>query len=210
MRIRHGSRSGRVPGSPLERTRWAFCQLPFKTEQVVQEVVVPLHRIGGPGTLQPAADGVDAFAGAEGVFPAEALLLDRRGFGQSADIFVRIGGAVGFTERVPAGDQGDRLRIIHRHAGERLADVPRRGDRVRLSVRSFRVDVDQTHLNGAKGTGELAVATVALVAKPLALMSPLDALFGYPDNLSPAGETERLEAHRFQGNVTRENHQVGP
>ncbi|MBZ5523938.1 MAG: hypothetical protein LAP21_17010, partial [Acidobacteriia bacterium] len=34
-----------------------------------------------------------------------------------------------------------------RHAGERLPDIPRRSDWIRLSVGPFRIHVDQAHLN---------------------------------------------------------------
>ena len=62
------------------------------------------------------------------------------------------------AERVAAGDQRDRLLVVHRHALERLADIPRRGERVRLAVRPFRIDVDQTHLHGGERILKFAVA----------------------------------------------------
>src|SRR5258708_7498376 len=102
------------------------------------------------------------------------------------------------------------LLVIHRHASERLADIPGRGDRIRLTVRPFRIDVDQAHLNGGERIFELPVAAVARVSKPGVLRPPVDVLFGLPDVLAPAGEAEGLEPHRLQGDVTGENHQVGP
>ena len=121
-----------------------------------------------------------------------------------------VAGAVGLAEGVAAGDQRDRLLVVHRHAAERLADVPGRGERVRVAVRAFRVDVDQAHLHGGERVFELPVAGVALVAEPLGLGAPVDVLLGLPDVLAPAGEAEGLEAHRLQRDVAGEDHQVGP
>ena len=72
---------------------------------------------------RPAGDRVGALAGAEAVLPAEALLLDGAALGLGADV-VGVDGAVGLAERVAADDERDRLLVVHRHAAERLADVP--------------------------------------------------------------------------------------
>src|SRR5438046_1561915 len=118
--------------------------------------------------------------------------------------------AVGLSEGVTARDQGDRLLVVHRHPAERLADVPGRGERVRVAVRALRVDVDEAHLNGAERVGEFAVAAVALVTEPGGLRAPVDVLLRLPGVYSAAAEAERLEAHRLQGDVAGEDHQVGP
>ena len=56
---------------------------------------------------------------------------------------------------------------------------------------------------------DLPVLVVALVAEPRFLAAPVD-LLGLPDVLSPEGEAERLEPHRFVGTVAGEDDQVGP
>src|SRR5512139_1018364 len=118
--------------------------------------------------------------------------------------------AVGLAERVTARYERNRLLVVHRHASEDLADIPRRSDRVRVAVGAFRGHIDQAHLNGAEGLLEFPVTGVALVSKPLALGTPVDILFRFPDVLTPAAETEGLETHRFQSDVAGEDHQVGP
>jgi hypothetical protein len=55
----------------------------------------------------------------------------------SAPTFDAIAGAVGLAEGVAAGDQRDGLLVVHRHAGEGLADVARRCERVGLAVRAL-------------------------------------------------------------------------
>ena len=88
---------------------------------------------------------------------------------------------MGLAERVPAGNERHRLLVVHRHAAEGLANVPRGGDRIRVAVRPFRVHVDEAHLHGAEGIRQLPVAAVALVAEPRGLGPPVD-LLGLPDD----------------------------
>ena len=113
------------------------------------------------------------------------------------------------AERVPAGDEGDGLLVVHGHPPERLADVDGRGQRVRVAVGALRVHVDEAHLDGGQRVGELAVAAVALVIEPGVLRAPVDVL-GLPGVLAPAAEAERREPHRLQGAVAGEDHEVGP
>ena len=114
------------------------------------------------------------------------------------------------AERVPAGDERDGFLIVHRHARERLPDIPRRGERIRLAIRTFRIDVDQTHLHGGERLLKLAIAVVAFVSEPFAFRSPIDILLGFPHVFAATTETEGLESHRFERDVAGEDDQVGP
>ena len=58
---------------------------------------------------------------------------------------IGVAGAVGLAEGVATDDQRGGLLVVHRHPAERLADVVRRGDRIRLAFGAFRIDVDQAH-----------------------------------------------------------------
>ena len=141
---------------------------------------------------------------------------------------------MGFAEGMAARNQGDGFFVIHRHAGKGLADVARRSDRIGIAVRTFWVDVNQAHLHRGQrilqvapvhvpirrlvgheyrallvdALGTVGVAFVA--SQPLGLAAPVDVLFRLPDVLTPAAKTEGLESHRFQRDVAREDHQVGP
>ena len=116
---------------------------------------------------------------------------------------------MGFAEGVAASNQRHSLLVIHRHAEECLADVLGGRDWIRLAVRPRWIDVDQAHLHGAERTMKLTLAAIALVAEPRSLRPPIEFL-GLPDVGAAAAETERLEAHRVEGNVAGEDHQVGP
>ncbi len=140
--------------------------------------------------------------------PAEALILEGAAF-RVRSYQRRIAGTVGLAEGVATGNQRNGFFVVHRHAEERFADVLGCCDRVRIAVRPFRIDVNETHLHGAERFGELAFAAVAFVAEPRALGTPVE-LFRLPDVGAAAGEAERLEAHRLERNVTCENHQVSP
>ena len=194
---------------PLVRASGALGQLPLVTEQDAEEAVVPGDRRFSPDDLETAGDRVVAHAAAEGALPAEPLLLERGGLGVGADVVVGPG-AVGLAEGVTAGDQRDRLLVVHRHPAERLTDIPGRGERVRVAVRALRVDVDQAHLDRGQWVLELAVTGVALVVQPGGLGAPVDVVVRLPDILATAAEAEGLKAHRLQGNVAGEDHQVPP
>ncbi len=170
-----------------------------------------LHFVGvvAPGDFQAAGDRVAAYARAEAALPAEALLLDAGRF-RIGPHMGRRAGAMGLAEGVAARDQRDGLFVIHRHAGEGLADILGRSDRIRVAVRAFRIDVDQAHLHGCERIFEVPVAGVAFVIQPGLLGAPVDVLIRLPDVLAPATEAEGLESHRFQGDVAGEDHQVGP
>ena len=81
-----GARARAVLRLPLVGAGRALGQLPFVAEQVLEEVVAPLRRRGGPGDLQAAGDRVGALAGAEAVPPAEALRLQAGGFRLRPDV----------------------------------------------------------------------------------------------------------------------------
>ena len=117
---------------------------------------------------------------------------------------------MGLAERVTAGDQRHGLLVVHRHAAERLADVARRGHRIGVAVRALRVDVDQAHLHRAERVGELTVAAVTLVLEPHTLGTPVHVVLRRPDVGAAAAEAERLEPHRLERPVAREDQQVGP
>ena len=195
---------------PLVRATRSLHALPVVTEHHVEVAVVPRRRVRFPRAFDAARDRVHAFAAAEGVAPAKAHLLDAAGLGLAADVLARIGRTMRLAERVTASDQGDGFLVVHRHARERLADVATRCDRIGFAVRTFRVDIDEAHLDCAERILELAVAGVALVAEPGGLATPIDVLRGLPGVRAPAAEAERLAAHRLDGDVAGKQHQVGP
>ena len=117
---------------------------------------------------------------------------------------------MGLAEAVSAGDERNRLLVVHGHALEGLANVDGGGERIRLAVRPFRIHIDETHLHGGERILELPVARVALVAKPGLLLAPVDGFVRLPHIGAPAAEAERLEAHRLERDIAGEDHQVGP
>ena len=195
--------SGTVPwadgilGSPLLGTGGARRQLPVVLEQVVEVPVVPLRRLVGPRALQPAGDGVVALAAAEGVLPAEALLLDGAPSG-SGPTYSAPAAPWHLPNVWPPTMSATVSSSFIAMRAEGLSNVPGRSQRIRVAVGPLRIHVDQAHLHGAERTGELPVAAVALISEPGVLGAPED-LVGLPDVLSPEAEAERLESHRFEG-----------
>ena len=207
--IGHGALGCGILGGPLPCASGAFFQLPFIAEEVLEVAVGPLRGRGRPGSLQPAGDRVVGVALAEAVLPAESLLDDVGTLRRRTDM-LGTGGTVRFAEGVAAGDQGDRLFVVHRHTAEGLSDVPRRGKRIGLAVGALGVHVDQAHLDGGQRVFELPIPAVAIVAEPFALGAPGNVLLRLPDVVPPPGKPERFEAHRLQRDVASQDHQVGP
>ncbi len=209
VRVRHGALGLGVLRPPLLRPGGALGELPVVLEEVLEEAVVPPRRVVGPRALEAAGDGVRPLAGAVLVLPAEALLLEGGALRLGAHVALGVRGAVRLAEGVAADDERHRLLVVHGHAGEGLSDVARGGQRVGLAAGALGVHVDQAHLHGAQGPGELAIAAVALVPEPGVLGAPEEVL-GLPHVGASEAEAEGLEAHRLHGHVAGEHHQVGP
>src|SRR6187200_3387512 len=111
-----------------------------------------------------------------GTVPAPAPFFGAGGFRREPHVRRR-GGTVGLAEGVAAGDQRDRLFVIHRHAGEGFADIPGSRDRIRLPLRAFWIHVDQAHLHGSERIFEIALTGISLVStQPGLLGAPVDIL----------------------------------
>ena len=176
--------------------------------KILDEFVVPLHRVAGPGALQAAGDRIIGLAAAVAAFPTQALLMNAGPFRIGTDMILG-SGAMGLAEGVPAGNERNRLLVVHRHSLESLANVLCRQGGIRIAVRSFRVYVDQAHVVGAERSLKFAVGIVAFVIEPGRLRSPVR-LVGFPDIRTAKGETESFEPHRFQRAVSGKDEQVGP
>ena len=105
--------------------------------------------------------------------------------------------AVRFAESVTAGDQRDRFFIVHRHAGESLADISCGSDRIGISVRPFWINVNQSHLHRREGLLKLSVAGVSFIIQPSRFLTPIDILIWLPDILASAAKAEGFKAHCF-------------
>eukprot|EP00438_Fugacium_kawagutii_P006003 Skav234096 [mRNA] locus=scaffold4778:57224:65738:+ [translate_table: standard] len=138
----------------------AFDELPRAVQQGHEEFIVPLIRLGGPRAFHSAGEGVGPFAVAALAGPRVVDVLPRRR--------ARAQGAcaVALAEGVSATDQGHRLRVVHAHAPEGIADVVRALGGVGIHLvtairllghRAFRVQIDQANSGAAQRTGAGAV-----------------------------------------------------
>ena len=58
--------------------------------------------------------------------------------------------------------------------------------RIGISVRTFRVDVDQAHLHGGKRIFQFAIPRVAVISQPLGFRPPIDVFLRLPDIFASA------------------------
>src|SRR3954466_7216009 len=188
VRIRHRTITRAILRCPLMCTGRTLRQFPVITEQVCEEVVAPLSRRRGPSDLQAATDGVSTKTFPKFVLPSQALILDIGAFWFGTYKLSGNASPVGFAEGVSAGNERDCFFIVHSHAGECFPNVPCRSDRIGLSIGSFRIHIDETHLHSRQRIGKITIAAVTLVREPRALRSPINFLFGLPDIRTPTAE----------------------
>src|SRR5664280_1896350 len=107
-------------------------------------------------------------------------------------------------------NKGYCFLVVHRHTAKTLSYIPCCCYRVWFAVRAFRVHINQAHLNRGQGILKVPFTCVALVTKPFTLGTPVNVFLWFPDILTSTAKTEGLKTHRFQSDITSENHQVGP
>ena len=111
------------------------------------------------------------------------------------------------AEGVAASDQGDDFFVVHRHAIEGGANVLGRQHVVAAGIGTFRVHVDQTHVGGAKGCGQLAfiIDALGIDTQPGDFGAPVDVLIRFPYVFATGTEAEGAKTHGFQRDVAGEN-----
>ncbi len=200
---------------PLLGARRTADQLIVVIQQHVEIGHVPGDRRRGPGPFDARGDGVVADAAGVARNPAEPLLGDVGALGTDAHLG-SVAGAMGLAEGMAPGGQGGRLLVVHAHAGEGLANVAGRGQGLGHAAGAFRVDVDEAHLDGGQRVFQhhalvgLDAGFIALFADPAFFRAPVDVLLGLPDVGAAAAEAEDRPAHRLDGDIAGQDHQVGP
>ena len=131
--------------------------------------------------------------------------------GSVPNIFAGIGSAMRFAKGVSSCNQCHRFFVIHRHATKRLADVTRCRNRIRFSVRTFRIYIDQSHLNRAKRILQFADSLHSVLSPSHVVSEPqYTSSLRFPYIFASATKTKGLETHRLEGTVAGEDHQVSP
>jgi len=210
VRIRHQICRGTAFGNPLGGPCRALAHLPLKTKEVFEVVVAPLRGRRGPDALQSTGDGVGSCSSSKGVLPPCALLGDGGSSRLGPNVLAGVGCTVGLAKGVSPCDQGHGFLVVHRHATKRLADVAGRSHGIRIAIWPLRVHVNESHLHRSQGVLQLALSFIALVCQPLRFASPVNIFLGLPDIRPSTGEAKGFETHALQGNVARQDHQVGP
>ena len=203
------NRAGQGWCVPLLVASWALGELPVVVHEGLEIVVVPGGWCGVPCTFETCGGGVLCLAGLPRVLPANKLLLhwSARWFWPNCVFWTC---TVHLAKGVSTHNQRNGLLVVHGHAAEGLADVATGRNRIRVGVGAFRVHVDEPHLYSAKWFEELSVARVTLIVEPYGLGSPVDVLFWSPHVLAAASEPERGQAHRFQGDIAGQDHEICP
>ena len=158
--------SFRICGNPLVCSCRTLYQIPVILEQRLQIAHIPFGGIWFPSSFNTAGDGVTTFTSTEFIVPAQAHFFN----GGSFWLWSHISGiscSVGFTKGMTTSNEGNGFLIIHAHSSKGGADVTARSHCIRHTVGAFGIYVNQSHLYSCQGIVQLAVASVAIVIKPL-------------------------------------------
>src|SRR6056297_570254 len=196
-------------GCPLVFTSGTFYQFPFILEQVLKKAHIPGCWFIGPCTFKSAGNGIGSLTGSITVFPTQTLLFKWCSLRIGA--IVLLGRCtVNLTKSMSTGYKRNGLVIIHGHSFKRLTDIFCRFCRIGLTVRTFRIYIDQAHMVCRQGAFQGTFIIVPGISKPFMLGTPINILFWLPNIFTASTESESFESHRFKGNVTCQNNQVGP
>ena len=209
MCIRNGIRSRSAFWNPLCGSCGALGLHPLERIKIRKVLNAPLGRGCSPCAFEATGDRVTGLTGTALVLPTKPLLFNSCSCRGSTHAFGRISFAVSLPEAMPTCDQCDSLFIIHRHATKGLANVFCCSKGIRVSVWTFRIHIDQSHLNCGKRVLELAFAFIALICKKLALRSPVNQV-RFPVIHPTTGKSKGFKAHGFERHVSGKNHQIRP
>ena len=188
-------RSSTTLWSPLLCASRALEEFPLVHKEVIEVVVAPLCWLGCPDAFEATRDGVTSVASSHGVDPAKSLRFNWCSFWFWSYVLIRVTCTVSLSKGVTTSNKRDSFFVVHCHACKRFTNVNRSLKWVRVSVRSFWVYVDESHLHCTKWILEVALTGVALVVKPRVFRTPVDVIFWFPDVNTSTSETKCLKAH---------------
>jgi hypothetical protein len=127
---------------------------------------------------------------------------------------------VSLAQGVTPNDESSSLLIIHTHTTKSSTNIKSRSLRIRASIRTLGVNINETEVSSTKRLLKLisslinvsatVVANIITLGNKGRLSTPVDRLIGLPGVGSATGETEGLETTVFEGDVAGENDQVSP
>ncbi len=209
MRVRDRRMQRLVSWHPDDGAARATSCLPLEIEEILQVERGPLSGGLRPGAFEAAGHGVLSIALTALVLPAKTLLFQGCAARLHAHAVLGIVCAMHLAKCMTAGGQCNRFLVIHRHATERDADVRGGGQRVRITLRTFRIHINETHVSGAQRTLQLAIAVLAVAGKHFHFRAPVNQV-RLPVIGAAEGEAVGLETHVLHADGSRQDHQVGP
>ena len=144
------------------------------------------------------------------VCPAKAHLFNRRPFWFCTNK-LRITSAMCLTKCVTTSNKCHSLFIIHSHPAKCLTHILRTQQRIWISIRAFRVNINQTHLHRCQRIIQrLACIAIAIIIQPSCFCTPVNIFFRMPDIRASTAKTKGLATHRFNRHISSKNKQVCP
>ncbi|KAI6774072.1 hypothetical protein HG531_000921 [Fusarium graminearum] len=185
---------------PLVGASWRLDEGPLVAEKTLEEVVAPpeIYNFETTGLL------VGAVALTNTVVPSETHLSKSMLCWSSRRYLLTSGNStVSLSKGVSTDDKSSGLLIVHAHTAKGLTDIKGGSLGVGGTVRTLRVDVDQTEVSSTKRLLELVgtlvdvsaavVADIVTLGDECSLGTPVDGLIGLPGVGTATGETKGLE-----------------
>ena len=148
----------------------------------------PTSRISWPSPFQSTAYSIDTVARTTLISPAQALMFNRSGSRCITNTLFRFVCTVSFSEGMAASNQGNGFFIIHRHSSKGFTNVFGSSQWIRIPSRTFRINVNQTHLNRSQWFCQFAFAIMALISKKFLFCPPIYC-FSFPIICTTTGKT---------------------
>ena len=183
-----------ILGKPLMCSCRAFYKFPLIFEQNPEITHIPFCGLWFPGTFNTASDCILSLTCSHVILPAKSHLLDGCSLGFRAYMGCRTG-TVAFTESMASCDKCYCLFIIHSHPGKCFPYINTGFYRIRITVRAFRVHINQTHLYCSQWILQIPFSGITFVAKPFCFRTPVYVFFGFPYILTASSESEGSEPH---------------
>src|SRR5690606_16713897 len=115
----------------------------------------------GPGHFQSRGNGIPTLTRTIAVVPSQSLHLEIRRFGLLAYMICRCC-TVGLPKGMSSRDQCQCFLIVHPHACKGVANVTGGSKWIRISVRPFGIDIDQSHLYRSQWVFQMSTMDIAI------------------------------------------------
>ena len=128
------------------------------------------------------------------VFPTQSHFFNRSTFWCSANK-TSITCTMYLTKSVSTSNKSNSFFIIHSHTVKSFTNIFCACNRIRISIWTFWININQTHLHCSKWIFKITFTSIAFVSKPFFFFTPVDIFFWGPNIRTSTTVAKSLTAH---------------